>query len=260
MTAALWGSRGLVVPHWSASRFMVFDQCPAEFAARYLEERPFELTEAVAFGKAMHLALEAFYAGSAEHELVFRRAWKEQAGELGGAVHRELIGVGLELLDKTIALGLRGIPERPFSIDAEEELGAPIVGAVDLWSLDPPVVYDFKTTRGRWSQQRAQAEVWQPLLYTLGFQEATGVWPAFEYVVLNRVTGQLDRFRREWTEEEWHDQLAQAWEHARQIAELVALGELECHGRHGYCYECGDRWSHDHVCDETVHRARRIRL
>lgn len=251
---------GFVGPHWSATRFMTFEQCPGEYKARYVDERPFELTEPLAFGKAMHQALEAYYQGQPDYELVFRRAWRQQAQELGGQVHRQLTGTGLVLLDKVIELGLAGVPERGFALDTESDLGAPIVGAVDLWSLDPPVVYDFKTTRGRWSQARAQAEIYQPLLYTWAFWEETTIWPAFEYVVLDRVTGQLSRFRREWTQESWWEEMGQCWIRMRQIAALVAGGLLECHGKHGFCPECGERWGHDHLCDETVHTARRIRL
>jgi hypothetical protein len=248
----------IVVPHWSATRFMTFEQCPAEFKARYIDEQPFELTEALAFGKAIHVALEAYYQGRPDYELSFRREWKESSIELGGLVHRRLVGTGLELLDKVIALDLKGIPEYGFALDVEEDLRAPIIGAVDLWGEG--VVYDFKTTRGRWSQERAQLETWQPLLYSWAYWETTTVWPSFEYIVLNRVTGKLDRFRREWTEEQWLDEMNVLWVRMKLISAQVARGEFECHGNHGFCPECGDRWSHEHVCDETVHTARRIRL
>lgn len=240
-------------PHWSATRFMTFDVCPGEFKQRYIDGVAFEVTEATAFGTAVHLALEAHYQGNQDHELVFRRAWKEQTREM--RVHRDLIGMGLGLLDKAIALGLEGIPERPFSLDTPE-IGAPTVGAVDLWGNN--VVYDFKTTRGKWSQDRAQAEVWQPCLYTWAYWDQTGRWPDFEYIVMNRVTGQLDRFRRRWSDEEWLHQMDFAWRRMLEISSAVAQGDLQCHGKHGFCPECGDRWNHDHACDEP--RTRKIRL
>jgi hypothetical protein len=235
---------------------MVFDICPGEYKSRYVDGVAFEPTEATAFGTAVHLALEAHYNGNADHELVFRRSWKEQTQDM--PVRRGLLGTGLELLDKCIALNLKGIPERPFSLDTPE-IGAPTVGAIDLWGEEDAIVYDFKTTRGKWSQARAQSEIWQPSLYTWAFWDETGRWPSFEYIVMNRVTGQLDRFRRETSEEEWLKQMDFAWRRMREISSTIAEGNLVCHGKHGYCPECGDRWGHEHVCD-PITSGRKIRL
>lgn len=244
-----------VGPHWSASRFMAWDICPGEYKARYVDERPFELTEPVAFGQAIHMALEAHFHGQ-DAERAFRAAWKEQLVELGGIAHRGLTSTGLELLDKTIALDLTGVPERGFSIDTELVIGAPIVGAVDLWG--DGVLYDFKTTRGLWSQERADAELWQPTLYTWAYWQEVGAFPDFEYVVLNRVTGALNRFRREWTEEAWGEALAGAYDRMRYISSAVAAGAFDCPKLHGYCPECGDRFTHDHQCDEPASRPIRL--
>jgi len=234
---------------------MLFEQCPAAYRSRYVDGEAFELTEAVAFGQAVHQGLESHFNGQ-DGEYAFRTAWKQYSLELG-AVHSGLTGTGLELIDKVIALDLHGTSERGFSLDTEAELGAPIVGAVDLWGDD--TIYDFKTTRGLWSQTRAEHEIWQPAIYTWAYWEETGRWPQFEYIVLNRCTGQLDRFRRQWTADECLALMDAAWLRMRHIAAAVAAGELECRGSHGWCPECGERWSHPHVCDSAV-RGRRIRL
>jgi len=237
------------VPHWSASRFMVYDVCPEEFRIRYLDDGVPQLqTEAMCFGKAVHQGLEAHYQGG-DGEFVFRRAWREYAAELradGQYVDPRLSSTGLYLLDSVFELQLQGQPEHGFSLDTEAELGAPIVGAVDLWG--DGTIYDFKTTVGAWSQMRAQKEVWQPCLYTWAYWDATAVWPAFEYVVLNRATRGLSRFRREWTAEEYLAHMDDAWGRMRAIASAVAADALTCHGQHGFCLECGDRWSHGHLC------------
>lgn len=254
----------IVMPHWSATRFMLFEQCPAEFRARYVDGVTLEPTEALCFGNAVHKGLEAHFNGQ-DGERLFRAAWKVEAAMLaeeGRPVNRRLTGMGLELLNKVFELGLHGVPERGFSLDTNVELGAPVIGAMDLYDQQAGVsgvVYDFKTTRGRWSQERAQTEVWQPLLYTWGAWEETTDRPAFEYIVLNRVTGQLDRFRRQWTEEEWLKQMNTAWIKMCQISVAVAQDRLECHGTHGHCLECGESWTHEHACDETMH-SKRIRL
>jgi len=246
----------IVMPHWSATRFMLFDQCPGEFKARYVDGVALEPTEALCFGKAVHTALECHYNGG-DGERLFRTVWKSMVrDDLGGRVNKNLTGMGIELLDKVIALDLHGTPELPIAIDSNFELGAPIVGAIDLYDEQSETVYDFKTTRGTWSQERAQAERWQPLLYTLAIWYEHGVWPAFEYIVLNRVTGALSRFRREWTQDEWLEQMNAAWLRASEISVAVAQGRLECHGNHGFCPECGERWEHDHICDEGTYSKR----
>jgi hypothetical protein len=246
----------MIVPHWSASRFMLWDQCPGAFKARYVDEQPFVMTEAVAFGSAVHLGLEAHF-NDQDGARAFRAAWRTMADELGG-VNPNLTGVGLTLIEQVVDLKLEGVPERGFSIDTNQDLGAPIVGAVDLWDEANSVVYDFKTSIGHWSQERAQKEVWQPLLYTSAFWEETEHWPAFEYIVMNRATGQLDRFRREWTEDGWLEQMGAAYDRAMAIARDVRADRFECHGNHGYCPECGARFSHDHVCNQSS--LRRVRL
>jgi len=252
----------IVMPHWSASRFMLFDLCAASFKERYVDGILEPPTPALYFGQAVHQGLEAHYNGD-DGMPAFRRAWKQFAAELEVPAREaaRLAATGLQLLDQVLDLGLSGVPERGFSLDTNLELGAPIVGAIDLWDVDgaSPVIYDFKTTRGCWSQARAQAEVWQPLLYTYAAWSETGRWPAFEYIVLNRVTGTLERFRRQWTEDEFLEQLNAMWLRACQISVAVAQGRFACSGKHGACFECGSSWSHDHDCDATPH-SKRIRV
>jgi hypothetical protein len=245
-----------VMPHWSATRFMTFEQCPGEFEARYVRAQPVVVTEAMAFGQAVHMGLEAHFHGD-DGIRAFRAAWKQFSLELGGA-DTGLTGKGMDLIEQVVDLKLSGIPERGFSIDTNQELGAPIVGAIDLWGADG-VIYDFKTTRGLWSQERAQKELWQPALYGWArLLEDADYEGDFEYIVLNRITGVLQRFRRVWTADETLEQMNEAWTRMRAIAEDVHADRYACHGKHGFCPECGARWSHEHVCD--VRTTERIRL
>jgi len=247
----------IVMPHWSATRFMLFEQCPAEFRSRYVDGVALEPTEALCFGKAVHMGLEEHFSGG-DGERAFRAAWKAEVASLGRVVHPSLTGMGLTILGKVFDLDLHGVPERGFSLDTNLELGAPIVGALDLYDQADNVVYDFKTTRGGWTQDRAQTETWQPLLYTWAAWDETGQWPSFEYIVLNRVTGTLDRFRRQWTADEWLAQMNAAWTRMCEISVNVAQDQLSCPATHGYCPECGARWGHDHVCDPPP--SKRIKL
>lgn len=244
-----------VIPHWSATRFMMWEQCPALFRMHYIDDEPLELTEAMLFGQAIHMGLEAHYNGE-DGERAFRAAWKQFTAELGGQVGRDLTGTGLRLLDQVFELQLAGVPERGFSLDTNVEFGAPIVGAADLWGNDG-VVYDFKTTRGLWSQERAQQEQWQPLLYSYARWDEEPVYDAsFEYIVLNRVTGTLQRFRRQWTPDVWVEQMSALWSRMGAISRDLAAGRFDCTGKHGYCPECGARWAHDHVCEQVMQRIR----
>lgn len=243
-----------VMPHWSASRFMLWDQCPGLFKARYVDGEAFQITEAVAFGQAVHQGLEAHF-NDQDGIRAFRSAWKQSAVELG-EVDPSLTARGMDLLDQVFDLNLAGTPERGFSLDTNAELGAPIVGAIDLWGNDG-VIYDFKTTRGLWSQQRAQQEVWQPVLYSMArWEQEPDFGGAFEYIVLNRVTGSLQRLRREWSADELVVQMDAAWNQMRYVATCVAADVYACHGKHGFCPECGDRWSHEHVCAVSTERIR----
>jgi hypothetical protein len=243
------------MPHWSASRFMLFEQCPILFKERYIDGVAIVPTEAMSFGSAVHMGLEAHFNGQ-DGIRAFRAAWKAYVHEIGGRVDPNLTATGLTLIEQVIDLDLKGTPERGFSIDTNEEFGAPIIGFADLWDEAGGVIYDFKTTIGAWSQTRAQKEVWQPCLYTQAFWDETGDLPTFEYIVLNRATGALTRFRREWTPDEYLAQANAAWTRIGEIASAVAADDLTCKGNHGYCPECGDRWQHEHACGPTPERVR----
>lgn len=243
------------MPHWSATRFMLYEQCPLLFKERYIDGVGIVPTEAMSFGSAVHRGLEAHYQGT-DGIRAFRAAWKALAKELGSPVDPSLTATGMTLIEHVIELDLKGIPEYGFSIDTNADLGAPIVGAIDLFDREGGIVYDFKTTVGAWSQARAQKEIWQPALYTTAFWDATGDWPEFHYIVLNRATGQLSRFQRQWTPEEYLEQMNAAWDRMVEIARAVAADELVCNGKHGYCPECGDRWQHEHACGPTPDRVR----
>ncbi|HYW89614.1 MAG TPA: PD-(D/E)XK nuclease family protein [Chloroflexota bacterium] len=247
----------MIVPHWSCSRFMAWDICPGEYRARYVLERPVIVTEALAFGQAMHHALESHYTGQ-DGERAFRHFWREEQLHVDGGVSPRLTSTGLRLLDQVFELGLHGTPERGFEIDTNADLLAPIVGAIDLSDDTSGTVFDFKTTQGRWSQDRAQTEVWQPLIYTWAEWERTSQLFDFEYVVMDRSRGTVSRFRREhWSPDQWLAQMNVAWLRMQFIAAHVRADQFDCPGQHGFCPECGGRWSHDHECDTLP---RRIRL
>jgi RecB family exonuclease len=243
--------------HWSASRFLCWEQCPAEFYARYIAGAKQEPTEAMLFGSAVHQGLEAHFKGGAA-EPAFRAAWKSAADSLG-QVDPKLSSVGLDLLDRVVELDLQHgttvVSEWAFSIDTTERWGAPLVGAVDLIDLGDGHIYDFKTTTGAWSQARAERDIWQPALYALAVSDALD-WPdQFTYVVLNKPRRSVALFHVDHLIERWlaMEKLADT------IVQRVRDGDFACHGKHGFCQECGARWDHGHVCDLST-APPRIRL
>jgi hypothetical protein len=246
-----------VAPYWSPSKFACWDQCPQEFYRRYVLREPMQPTEAMHFGTAVHRGLEAHFRGE-DGELAFRRAWRTLSDELNAAgivVDSKLAKTGLELVEKVTELGLSGEPERKIWVRTDSYLNAPLLGYVDLWCPDTHTIIDFKTTMGAWSAQRAEKEVWQPCLYSWVYYQETGVFPCFEYIVLNRVTGALSRFTTQRTGE----QIMGALSRAREIAVSIEKEQFECRCRTGAdCPECGAQWEHGHQCDMA--KGLRIRL
>ena len=247
-----------VVPWWSPSKFVCWTQCPYEFYLRYVQHEPMVATEALHFGTAVHRGLEAHYRGT-DGARAFRLAWRELGDELratGLHVDAGLSAMGLDLVEATIALGLRGEPERRVWLRTDATLTAPTLGYMDLFSPDAVEVVDFKTTVGAWSQERAEKEIWQPCLYSWAFWEETGKLPTFRYVVLNRRSGQLEQFVTRRT----HDDIAVMLERAIAISRGVQREEFDCvcPKRNTDCPECGGHWEHGHVCEPA--RGLRIKL
>lgn len=214
-------------------------------------------TEALHFGSAVHKGLEAHYRGG-DGELTFRRTWRMLSAELserGVIVSPLLSKMGLDLVGKVVDLDISGEPERKIWCRTDDYLNAPLLGYVDLWCPETHTIIDFKTTVGSWSQARAEKEVWQPCLYSWAYYQEMGVFPKFEYIVLNRVTGALSSFQTMRTGEQIMDALSRA----RQIAVDVAAEQFDCRCRTGAdCPECGAKWEHGHVCEMV--KGTRIRL
>jgi hypothetical protein len=242
-----------IVPWWSPSKFVCFDQCPALFKERYIDRVPMPPTEALHFGTAVHKGLEAHFRAE-DGELAFRRVWRQLVQQLDH-VDPGLSKIGLDLIEKVVDLGLSGEPERKIWMRTDDMLGAPTLGYADLWCPDTRTIIDFKTTVGAWSAERAEKETWQPCLYSYAFWLEHDTLPRFEYIVLNRATGALQRFETQRT----HEQIDAAFQRAAVIAKAVRLERWDCACRTGAdCPECGAKWEHNHVCQLST--GTRIRL
>lgn len=214
-----------IVPWWSPSKFSCWEQCPQEFYRRYVLHEPIQPNAPMSFGTAIHKGLEAYYRG-ADGDLAFRRSWRDQSIELraAGVNVPDLSGVGLDMIERVVELGISGEPERKIWVRSEAYLNAPVLGYVDLWSSETNTIYDFKTTLGSWSAERAEREQWQPCLYSWAYWLETETLPVFEYIVLNRGTGELKRFKTQKSHQQISDTLARA----REIAVAVEREEWGC--------------------------------
>jgi hypothetical protein len=262
--------------HWSASRFMLFEECPQKYKERYVDGVVAEPSLAMLFGHSVHVALEALLQGpgggcletASRHtdhlecaRSTYFRAFDRMRRILapeGVTVDGILYLEGLRMIDQVNYLKLnrdgRSKSEHQIEIPTEwAGLNWPVVGAVDLWSppgsQHGPTIWDFKTTVGSWSQTRAERERWQPLLYTWAYLRAYGTVPTFRYLVLNRINGEVETFDRRWkSKREVAEDLNDLEFHADEIAEAVAEGNFDCTRGHGTCLECGEPYGHGHVC------------
>lgn len=212
-------------PWWSTSKFSCWDYCPQEFYRRYVLREPIEPNTPMFFGTAVHKGLEAHYRGE-DADLAFRRTWRQLVTELVAVGYKmpDLTGIGLDLIEKVIALDLHGEPERKIWVRSDSYLNAPLLGYTDLWCVDTNTIIDFKTTLGSWSAERAEREMWQPCLYSWAYWLETEIVPAFEYIVLNRGTGELQRFKTQRT----HEQIMNTLTRAREIAVAVEHEQWDC--------------------------------
>jgi len=253
---------------------MLFEECPRRYEDRYIHGLASEPSLAMLFGHTVHTALEALHQGhrgvcpdgcAADHlEAARSRYWTEFdsmrsiLAESGIAADGMLYLEGLRMIDQVAALRLnsdgKSSAERWFSIPTRwGGLDWPVVGAVDLWSPPwgrfGPVIWDFKTTVGSWSEKRAESERWQPLFYTWAYVRAYDIVPTFRYLVLSRTSGEVDFFDRVWTSRKsFQEDLNDLEFECEEIAEAVADGNFDCSRGHGSCLECGESYGHDHVC------------
>ena len=212
--------------YWSPSRFAAWDECPARFYEQYVLQQPMEPNLPMHFGTAVHRGLEAHFRGD-DGDLAFRRAWRELAQELRAAgitVSGSLVETGMRLIEQVVSLGLSGEPERKIWVRTDSYLGAPILGYADLWCPDAHEIFDFKTTVGKWSAERAEQEMHQPCAYSMAYHEQYGVLPTFEYIVLNRVDGSMQRFKTQRNADQIADWLARC----RTIVEAIRLEQFDC--------------------------------
>jgi hypothetical protein len=212
----------------SSSRLGCYSWCPAEFEKRYIENHDEPPTTERTFGVCVHRGFEAHFKGQ-DGDVAFIRAWREGVKELdeAGVAHGDALEMrGLEMLDQVRGLGLVGQPERFVSL-CYPGFKIPFIGYVDLWGDGH--IYDFKTTGYPWTQAKADAQIFQPAIYSQAYFDEHGFYPRFTFVVLTRIAGQIALLDGSRT----GAQVRQAFEQARAIHECIESHEFDCKcGKH----------------------------
>ncbi len=210
--------------HLSPSQLSCYALCPAIYHERYvLKLYPPPEPERL-FGIALHAALEAHYRGL-DDELVFLKTWRESLATLDHTLYPIIDNLkrrGLDLLAEVRALNLTGEPEHRITT-LVAGISIPIFGYADLWGDN--LVVDFKSTGFGWTQQKADAQLFQPGIYSHAYAlDHDGQLPAFKFVVLPRVEAPiqvLDATRD-------YRQITSMWEQARIIHQAIEAQQFEC--------------------------------
>jgi hypothetical protein len=216
----------------SPSRLWAYDRCPQVYRDRYVLKVDQPAAFERDFGTAVHKGLEAHFNGL-DYEIAFLLSWRQAQKDLklaGVQVPSWLSVRGLELIEMVRAFGITGEPEQRVGIIVAG-ISVPIIGYADL--VSEGVIYDFKTTGWGWSQEKADREMFQPVIYSQAYAEAhAGIYPEFKFIVLprNGDSGlvQLDGTRT-------IRQIFETFERARVIHRAIEAQEFDCLCKGKYC-------------------------
>lgn len=176
-------------PYVSHSQIALMRACPRKFAFQYIEGvgKDF-IASSLVFGGAVHAALESYFQALMEGRIEglealmmrFRSEWELQCPGTGEAPLRLNKGESIESLQETAERLLKAFLDSPLArpvgdiLAVEEErcitLDADlpdIVARVDLvtQTADAVHVVDWKTSRSRWTQEKAIQSAEQLVLY-----------------------------------------------------------------------------------------------
>lgn len=170
----------------SYSAIRTYQSCPLRYRFRYIDGLPQEcVASSLAFGSAIHAAVEFFYqqhlAGEEPPNLdllleIYQQSWRDRPEDEVRFGKTETADSLHALADRMLVKFLESDLTFPAGriIGVEEELrgqlspGIPdLLGRVDLLieTDDSVVIQDFKTSRSSWSDQQAEDQSEQLLLY-----------------------------------------------------------------------------------------------
>jgi len=210
--------------HLSPSQLSCYALCPAIYHERYVQKRYPPPEPERLFGIAVHAALEAHYRGQ-DDELVFLKTWRESLAILDTSLYPIIDNLkrrGLAVLSQVRDLNLAGEPERRITT-LVAGISIPIFGYVDLWGDN--LVVDFKTSGFGWTQSKADAQVFQPAIYSHAYAlEHDGQLPEFKFVVIPRIDAPIQILDGTRT----YRQITEAFQQARGIHQAIEAQEFEC--------------------------------
>jgi hypothetical protein len=184
------------------------------------------------FGTAVHAGLEAYFRQQ-DYEIAFMRSWRDAQKEFKSAGVRAPLWLsvrGLELIEMVRARGLSGDPEQRVGITLAG-ISVPIIGYADL--VSDGVIYDFKTTGWGWTQDHADREMFQPVIYSHAYAEAHGgIYPQFKFLILPR-NGDSGLVELDGTRS--IRQMFETFERMRQIHRAIEAQDFGCRCGGKYC-------------------------
>lgn len=214
-------------PYLSPSRLSSYDWCPAQYHERYVLGLADPPAPERLFGVAVHAGLEAHFLGADNPIAQYLERWDmalQEMREYDEAVlpaGSALRARGIELIEEVRKLGLEGVPEL-HALFTFPGVSLPFVGYIDL--VTPGHLYDFKTTRSGWTQQKADAQIWQPAIYSAAYDWHKAMIPRFTYIVLPRIPGPVQLLDGSRTGQ----QICDAFTLAQQRLQSIDAGEFGC--------------------------------
>jgi putative RecB family exonuclease len=199
--------------HISWSQIQCYQQCPVKYRFRYLDHAEPDFTpSSLAFGGAVHQALEVFCqhvlegldtADPKPYASRFCDAWRRASeGEVirfnKKETHDSVIAMGQRMIEAFVASPASRLQDRIVGI--EEELHGPLLDDVppllarlDLVEHDPDgrlVITDFKTSAGKWNEDKlienaAQLQLYADLAKTTGLSP-DGIAPRLRFLVITK--------------------------------------------------------------------------
>jgi hypothetical protein len=210
--------------HLSPSQLSCYTLCPAIYHERYVQKLYPPPEPERLFGIAIHQALEAHYRGQ-DDELAFLKAWRESVATLDQSLYPIIANLkrrGLDILSQVRAMNLSGEPEHRIT-SFVAGISIPIIGYTDLWADN--LIVDFKTAGFGWSQSKADAQVFQPAIYSHAYAlEHDGQLPTFQFIVLPRIEAPIQVFDGSRS----YAQITRAFEQARTIHQAIEAQQFDC--------------------------------
>lgn len=197
--------------HLSVSSVSLYTKCPAAWERNYVLRSGDLPTAPMLFGRAMAKTLEVMHNGGDPYQTFCEEYAKSVSvmAKLGSSLYIAA-DLGFELVRKYHGVMTPGEPEKMFKLPLPPELGIPlpVKGFMDL--ATPTEILEFKTSRGGWSQERADASR-QAHVYAWAYEQLYGYRPQHvRFIVMSTRELKIDEYIVQPTDEGFADFCAEA--------------------------------------------------